>query len=210
MEATFERNNRFISMAITLFCGVLLMLLFLFIKFITPIPPFEESSQEGLEVNFGYDQAGMGDNNTMDHVTPEQKTKTEASTQPKSNAPAAMVSSEEASNVVAPPVKTVQPEVKIEEPKPDQNLLDALNKKHTAAGSNSGDGNTDTPGNQGDPDGTLNSNVYSTGGGKGLDPRYRLRGSGRKMIRDIDIFDNSQETGIVAVEILVDKYGKII
>ena len=210
MEATFERNNRLISLSITLLCAALLLLIFLFIKFMTPIPPFEQSTNGGLEVNFGYDAAGMGDNNSLQPVADNQKNKTEAASTPESNSPSEMIASDEASNVTAPPVKKIKhTEVKIEEPHLDQNLLNALNKKHTAVGSNSGDGNTNTPGNQGDPNGTLNSNVYSDFGGTG-GIRGKLRGSGRKMIGDVAIHDDSQETGIVAVEILVDKYGKII
>ena len=64
MEYSFERNNRLISLGITLLLATLLFLIFLFIKFITPIPPFDESPMGGLEVNFGYDAAGMGDNNS--------------------------------------------------------------------------------------------------------------------------------------------------
>ena len=209
MEATLERSNRFISLAITLLCATLLLIIFLFIKFITPIPPFEESTNEGLALNVGFDQQGMGDNNSMQPVAQEQKTKNENS-KPETSAPVKMLSSEDASSVTAPAVRNNVEEVKVEEPKPDQNLLAALNKVHSNAGSNSGDGNANTPGNQGDPNGTLNSNVYSTGPGVGMNPGYRIKGSGRKMIRDIDIYDNSQETGIVAVEILVDKMGKII
>ena len=196
------------SMGITTLIAILLFIIFLFIKFITPIPPFEASTNGGLEVNFGFDAAGMGDNNSMQHVTQNQKNKSEAS-QPASNSPSEMISTDEASNVTAPPVKkNKKQDVKVEEPHPDQNLLNALNKVHSTPGSNTGDGNTNTPGNQGDPNGTLNSNVYSdfsgTGGIKG-----RLRGSGRKMTGDVNIHDDSQETGIVAVEILVDKKGKI-
>ena len=206
---SLERNNRFISLGITLLSGVLLLIIFLFIKFITPIPPFDESAIGGLEVNFGFDEAGMGVNNSLQPVMDNQKNKTDASSQPENNSSSEMLSSEEANNVVAPPVKNKNIEVKVEEPKPDQNLLNALNKVRSNTGSNTGDGNTNTPGNQGDPNGTLNSNVYSpfegTGGIHG-----KLKGSGRKMIGDVAIYDDSQETGIVAVEILVDKYGKII
>jgi hypothetical protein len=208
MEASFERNNRLISMGITTLIAVILFLTFLFIKFITPIPPFEESTNEGLAVNFGFDASGMGDNNSMQPVKDDQKNKTEAS-HPQTSSPAAMVASDEASNVVAPPVKNNKTDVKEDiQPQPDQNLLNALNKVHSTAGTNTGDGNTNTPGNQGDPNGSLNA-PYSTG----HDPtgaNWRLRGSGRKMTGDVDIHDDSQETGIVAVEILVDKYGKII
>ena len=212
MEATFERNNRLMSMGITTLIAALLLLTFLFIKFITPIPPFEISERGGLEVNFGFDEAGMGDNNSLQPVTDDQKNKTETNTQPESNSPSDMIASEEASNVVAPPVKKKNKQVVEKEtpPQPDQNLLAALNKKHSTTGSNSGDGNTDTPGNQGSLDGTLNSNVYSDFGGGTGGIRGKLRGSGRKMIGDVAIHDDSQETGIVAVEILVDKKGKII
>ena len=195
-------------MGITTLIAVLLLLIFLYIKFITPIPPFENSTIGGLEVNFGFDAAGMGDNNSMQHVTQDQKNKTEAS-QPSSNSPSEMVSTEEASNVTAPPVKKHKKhETKVEEQHPDQNLVNAFNKTHSTTGSNSGDGNTNTPGNQGSEDGTLNSHVYSEFGGHG-GIKGRLRGSGRKMIGDVAIHDDSQETGIVAVEILVDRMGKI-
>ena len=207
MDYTFERNNRYISLGITLLFAALLLIIFLFIKFITPIPPFEASPMGGLEVNFGYDAAGMGDTNSLQPVSADQK-KDNATSQPSTTSSSEMLSSNEASNVTAPEVKNKKPDVKEAPPTPDQNLLNALNKVHSNTGSNSGDGNTNTPGNQGDPNGTLNSNVYSpfegTGGIHG-----RLKGSGRKMIGDVAIYDDSQETGIVAVEILVDKYGKI-
>ena len=207
MEYTLEKNNRLISLGITLLFAALLFIILLFIKFITPIPPFEESPMGGLEVNFGYDEAGMGNNNSFQPVTEQKKDK--AASQSESGAPSEMLASDEVNNVATPTVKNKKKEQKVEEPKPDQNLLSAMNKINSKTGNNSGDGNTNTPGNQGDPNGSLNSNVYSpfegTGGIHG-----RLKGSGRKMIGDVAIYDDSQETGIVAVEILVDKYGKII
>lgn len=207
-QISLERNNRFISLGITLFFGALLLIVFLFIKFVTPIPPFDESPMGGLEVNFGYDAAGMGDKNSLQPVSDAPK-KENSSSQPESNSSSEMLSNDEASNVVAPEVKNKKPDVKETPPQPDQNLLNALNKVKSTTGSNTGDGNTNTPGNQGDPNGTLNSNVYSPFEGSG-GVRGRLKGSGRKMIGDLAIYDDSQETGIVAVEILVDKYGKIV
>lgn len=207
-----ERNNRLISLGITLLFAASLFLLFLFIKIITPIPPFEESQMGGLEVNFGFDVAGMGSNNTLTPVKTDAASKAASSAQETSKASdSEMLTSEEESTVISTPVKKKKEKVKEPEPvpQPDQALLKALNKVHTRPGSNTGDGNTNTPGNQGDPNGTLSSNVYSPFEGKG-GIRGKLRGSGRKMIGDVEIHDNSQETGIVAVEILVDKYGKII
>jgi hypothetical protein len=214
MDASFERNNRLISMGITTLIAVLLFIIFLYIKFITPLPPFEESAKGGLEVNFGFDESGMGDNNFTEHITQDQEIKTKTSSQPQNNSSSDMIATDKVSDVVTPPVKHKKVEVVKEEtpPQPDQNLLNALNKVHNSStiGSNSGDGNSDTPGNQGDPGGSLNSNVYSNFGGGSGGVHGKLRGSGRKMIGDVAIYDNSQETGIVAVEILVDKYGKIV
>lgn len=207
MDYQIERNNRLISLGITLLMGALLLIIFLFIKFVTPIPPFEESTMGGLEVNFGFDESGMGTNNTMQPVADDAQ-KENSITQPENAASSEMLSSEEAANVTSPPVKNKHTEVKVEQPSPDQNLLNALNKVNSNTGSSSGDGNTNTPGNQGDPSGALNSNVYSPFEGSG-GVRGKLKGSGRKMIGDLAIYDDSQETGIVAVEILVDKYGKI-
>jgi len=205
---SIEKNNRLIAIGITTLVAALLLIVILLIKFITPIPPFDESTKGGLEVNFGFDEAGMGENNSMDPVKNDQQTKTEATPQVQSN-PADMISTEEPSEVVAPPVKNTPQEVKVETPPtPDKNLLDALNKVHSKPGSSSGDGNTDTPGNQGDINGTPNSPVYSKGKGRGGEG-FVIRGAGRKMTGDVNIYDDSQETGIVAVEILVDKYGKI-
>lgn len=207
-QISIYSNNKFISLGATLLLAVLLFIIFLFIKFITPIPPFEASPIGGLEVNFGYDEAGMGDNNSTQPVADEQK-KQNARSQQENNSSSEMLSSEEASSVAAPPAKTKKTEANAEEePKPDQNLLDALNKVHSNTGSNSGDGNTNTPGNQGSPEGSVNSTVYSPFEGRG-GIHGKLKGSGRKMIGDVAIYDDSQETGIVAVEILVDRYGKI-
>lgn len=206
-QISIERNNKLISLGATLLLAILLFLAFLFIKFITPIPPFEASPMGGLEVNFGYDEAGMGDNNSIQPVADNSK-KENATSQPQTNSSTEMLSGDEVSNVAAPPVKNKNAEVKAEEPKPDQNLLTALNKVHSSTGSNSGDGNTNTPGNQGDPNGSLSSNEYGPfTGPSGIYGKIR---GGRKMIGDVAIYDDSQETGIVAVEILVDRYGKIV
>ncbi|HEY4800675.1 MAG TPA: hypothetical protein VII99_16465 [Bacteroidia bacterium] len=208
MDYSFERNNRFLSLGITLLFAALLLLIFFFIKFITPIPPFDPSPMGGLEVNIGYDPAGMGDNNSTQPVSDNQK-KEKSATQPESNSPSDMISTEEVNNVAAPKIKkNKKKNIKVEEPLPDQNLLNALSKVNSKTGSNTGDGNTNTPGNQGDPNGTLNSNVYSKGS-TGPGEHWKLKGSGRKMIGDLAIYDDSQETGIVAVEIMVDKNGKI-
>src|SRR5262245_20661647 len=140
MEGSVDRSNRLIAMGITTLVAVLLLVAILLIKFITPIPPFEESTQGGLEVNFGFDAEGMGDNNSMEPVNNEQQqSKTEVAAQPQTNTANEMVATEEASEVVAPPVKNQVEEVKIEEPKIDENLLKLQNKAFSKPGSSEGD-----------------------------------------------------------------------
>lgn len=204
-----ERENKFIAGGTTILFGALILLLLFLGSMTSPIPPFEESGM-GIEVALGLDDFGAGDDPApppSDNASKNEK----PSVPSEAAAETKMLTSEVSENVTATDVKNETPELKkVEEPKPDQNLLNALNKQHTTAGNGTGHGDDDTEGWKGDPRGNPNSNVYSKGGGTGLDPKFVLKGSGRKMIRDIAIYDNSQETGIVAVEILVDRYGKII
>src|SRR3972149_2424513 len=137
MEETFDRNNRLIAMGVTTLFAVLLFIIFLFIKFITPIPPFEESAMGGLEVNFGFDNQGMGDNNSLQPVSDNQK-KDNPTSQSENNSSSEMLSSEDANNVTAPPIKNKNTEIKVEEPTVDQNLLSALNKMNNKIGRNTG------------------------------------------------------------------------
>jgi hypothetical protein len=122
----------------------------------------------------------------------------------------ASISQEEESvkiqNVEEAPVIVNKTKIKKEEvinPQPDQNLLNVLSKIKN--NSSSGEGTTHMPGNMGEPDGTQgalsegHSNVGS----------WKLKSSGRKMIGKVEIVNESQETGIVAVEIIVDKYGRV-
>ena len=182
MDATLERNNRLIAGVTTILFGTLLILICLFIKFITPLPPFEESVKGGLEVNFGFDEQGMGNNNLLQPVTEDHHTK-ETTSHPSTTSSDDMLSSDDASNVVAPPKKHTSQVVNetILAPTPDQNLLNAVNNVRSTTGSNSGDGNTNTAGNQGAQNGTLAASVYSDFSGKG-GTRGKLKGSGRKMI----------------------------
>jgi hypothetical protein len=112
--------------------------------------------------------------------------------------------STEEAPVITSKTKTKKEEVV--ELQPDQNLLTALNKiKNNSSSQNSGDGHSGIPGNEGKPDGTegeLSVGTSDIG-------TWKLKSSGRKMIGSIEISNESQETGVVAVEISVDKYGKV-
>ena len=61
MEATIENKNRYIAMALTLVFHALLILLFILIVFITPIPPFEIKPVPEVIIGLGMEGFGNSD-----------------------------------------------------------------------------------------------------------------------------------------------------
>ena len=68
-------------------------------------------------------------------------------------------------------------------------------------------GNTYGPGNQGSPDGTPGTNQYGLGGGTGKGISFNLTGRNARSLPKPTFPGN--ESGIVVVEVTVDKYGKV-
>jgi len=71
----------------------------------------------------------------------------------------------------------------------------------------SGQGITYGKGNQGSPDGTPGSNQYGLGGGAGKGISFSLAGRNARSLPKPTFPGN--ESGIVVVEVTVDKYGKV-
>jgi outer membrane protein len=86
--------------------------------------------------------------------------------------------------------------------------LFAKAKAGEGKGSGGGEGNTKPGGNQGHVDGTPGAPHGSVPGSGNSGISFNL--SGRKMMSPPRITDNSQETGKVVVDIVVDKYGKVV
>jgi hypothetical protein len=68
-------------------------------------------------------------------------------------------------------------------------------------------GNTYGTGNQGSPDGTPGTNQYGLGGGTGKGISFNLTGRNARSLPKPSFPGN--ESGIVVVEVTVDKYGKV-
>lgn len=198
------------AMTGTILFHVILIILFLFtgLKYMEPPPP-----EEGILINFGYDDQGSGDVQTQSNVQTEQQIVKEEIT--KESAPSRSVeemltsNAEEAPKVNNEKSESIrEEEVVKEEPKPSKELSDAMSKwKNKSDNKSSSDGNTGGQGDQGDPSGSLESGSY-VGGAGGSGFSFNL--SGRKMIAKPKIRDVSQEEGKVVVEIIVDKYGKVV
>jgi hypothetical protein len=191
-----------------------------FIVFITPPKPIEGTG--GILVNYGTSDQGMGtdytskeESSVAEHpnhtvpnkVTPapptEQKTQVDNSdkkvlTQNNEDAPAIAANSKKSSPTVA-----TQATKAVAKPVVNQN---ALYKGKTNNGTGAGDGNTNTPGNQGKPNGsTLTNNYNGTGSGNG----GNLNLSDRSFVTRPSVSDPHRRAGKVVIDIQVDKNGNV-
>ncbi len=211
MEIVQDKNKR-TGLITSVVFHTLLLLIFAFFGLNYLDPPPEE---EGITINFGTSNEGMFNepNNppaeqienvpvetAVNEPTPVDPVEEQIITQSTDEAPSIDKKEEEK--------KPIDEPVKKEEPKTDENLSNALdkwkNKKSEAGG---GDGETGTVGDQGAINGDPNSNNYK-GGGSGDGTSFTL--AGRSLVSAPKIKDNSQEEGRVVVDIIVDKYGKVL
>ena len=232
-----NNNNRIAALLGTLVFHGLLLLLFLFIVFKTPLPPFPDAGSPGIEVNFGTSDDGMGElqpreatslkNSQAPALTEEVKTKIEnlaapveeaVVTQETEDAPE-VLKEKPKSDVVTKPVETP---VKVVEPaKPDVNVTSLYKGKSKTEGGQSGsEGETGKPGDQGSKDGTMESKYHGPGGGHGDTPGASGPGGegggisyslGGRKSQKIPLPEYTQQVeGRVVVEISVDKSGNVI
>jgi hypothetical protein len=215
-----EENNYPKAFAATGIILAVVMALCYFIVFTNP--PKQEDGTGGILVNYGTTDEGMGNdymsteqpsvaeraNHTKPNkVTPapatEQKTQTDNSdkkivTQNTEDAPEVAANTKKPSTTVATqPTKASKPTV-------NQN---ALYKGKTNNGTGEGDGTTNTPGNQGKPNGsTLTNNYNGTGSGNG----GNLNMEQRNFVNKPAVKDDGRHTGKIYVDIRVDKNGNVI
>ncbi|MCF8296793.1 MAG: energy transducer TonB [Saprospiraceae bacterium] len=159
---------------------------------------FEVPPPEGVEVNIGFSDDGMGDTKSVD---------------PASEA-AAPQASETEENVAtqdtyeAPTVKKKNPKNKIKPKEDPEPVIDPnkLYQKKNNSGENEGE--TGKPGNQGNEGGDVNAkNHEGTPGTGGNGPKVDLS---NRTVRSLPKPNyNSQEQGRVVVTIWVDKSGKV-
>jgi hypothetical protein len=219
MDATLENKSK---VQATIFSVGIFALLFLFIffwKIITPNPPFEIKPVPEIEIGLGMEGLGNTDAGGSGQNDDDIATSEEAAVSPavSDNTPNIMTDNTEESAVVKTnpnnknDAKTdANPVV---EPKPNTELLNALaalksKKKHDGKGE--GDGNTGGSGTgtqQGVGDGSStghgdNTPGYNGGGG------YDLKG--RMLVKKPEKMTDSEEEGIVVVEIIVNELGKVI
>lgn len=195
MALDYPEEHRREALLITAAIVVLLALLCFFIKFSDPNPPLEAMGGDGVELNYGLDEAGSGDIQTLATANASQNREdsrppaaqpdpTPQPAQPRveASAPAqpetqekVITSEAEEASVTAPPVTKPTPvappkEVVRETPKPREQPRTLYTPKGSATGAAGGNG---VSGTSSAPTGNSNGDRPGTVGDQG-DPRGSL------------------------------------
>lgn len=134
---------------------------------------------------------------------------------PEKNEPETEEPKEEVPEKETQPVEKETKEVpeKKPDPKPDKVVTDAmdnlLNGPENDGKAENSEGNDQTAGDKGDPDGDPNAKSYY-GTGKGLDGDGNYRLGGRKALTKTKYTQDCNESGTVVVKIEVDQNGNVI
>jgi len=228
-----EKNNRFKGIVGTIGFHLLALLALLYFALSTPLPL---PGEEGVEVNLGSSDQGMGTVQDQSpppvqqpppslpppQTDPEPEPEEDIITQDVEEAPA--IEEEEAEEkeeekqeeeVIKPDDTEVEEVVQEaeEEPKPQPeppkvNERALYKGKSDTEGDGSNQGVTGQPGDQGNPNGTVGATNYEGQGGVGDGIGYDLGGRGAKHLPK-PAYD-SEEQGKVVVEIKVDRTGKVV
>lgn len=210
MKDFFFENKR--GIVGTIIFHVLIGILFILLGFSTPLPlPVEE----GIMINFGTDATGFGsvEPERIEKVVP---TPHESQLVSSDNAEEEIITQdiEDAASIETPKNETTQekPKEEVAEQKEPEEEVREVNKNalfpgnQTQNNTSNGEGITEGDGNQGDIDGSIDSDNYSRGnGGKGVS--FSLNGRSAKSLPKPEY--RQQEQGKVVVEVTVDRYGNV-
>lgn len=190
----------------TIFYHIAMLLLFIFFGLTYQDPPPED----GIAINFGYEDDGSGNTEQSAPQQVEQSTTTDATstideevtTQDSEEAPS--VTDKQTEQPKETPKEKPKEETK---PQPDPRLQNALGKTGTQQGQGQGEGETTGGGDQGDPNGDRNSQ-NRTGSGSGFGDG--VLGDGRKPIYKPKISSECGEIGRVIVKVYVNSNGQVV
>ena len=195
-----EKKDKGIAAVGTIVVHALIML----ILFLIIMPTVDLQGEEGVEVDLGMMDQGMG------NIQPE-KPAIPMAAQPKqeqsqSKEDLATQNDDEAPALEKPKTTKPKQEKPVENPQPKVNdrALFKGNNNPQAGGS---EGITGQPGDQGKPNGLAGIKKYDGNGGQGNGAGYDLGGRGAKSLHRPN--DDFSEEGIVVVEIWVNPAGKV-
>lgn len=211
------KKDKTIAVIGTVLVHALILLVLFLMAFRTPLPL---PGEEGVEVDLGMYNQGMGEVQPETPTVPEQSTppKPQEDETTKSEDEIVTQDTEEAPSVQKEKEKETkeEPEVKPKE-KPEEEVKEtpqqtvnpkALFKGKDKAQEGGSEGVTGQPGDQGNPNGLAGVKKYDGQGGKGNGPGYDLGGRGAKTLQRPP--KDFPEEGHIVVEIWVDREGNVI
>lgn len=206
------KKDRITASIGTLLVHALALLVLFLMAFRTPLPL---PGEEGVEVDLGMYNQGMGE------VQPEKSAIPQQSAPPKPQEDKTVKSKEDIvtqDTEEAPSIKTekkkenkeettAKPKDTPEEPKPVVNQK-ALFKGADKSQEGGSEGITGQPGDQGNPNGLAGVKKYDGHGGQGNGAGYDLGGRGAKTLQRPS--QDFPEEGHIVVEIWVDREGNVV
>ncbi len=204
------------------FHGILLIL-FLIFGFSTPLPL---PGEDGILINFGNSKSGYGSiepaiseprqQEKIQQAPPPRETsiaetKENLLTQDFEEAPAISSKKETKKKKEEPVKKTIEKPNVEKKPKEEPKKVDTrklYSEKNIASETSGSEGETQPGGNQGSNEGSSESNNRLGGTGEGNGPSFELTGRGQVFLPVPSL--NYQKQGVVKVEILVDRSGKVV
>jgi hypothetical protein len=200
-EPEYQKNRKYAALGSLLFsAGVAALLLLTGLGYQVPPP-----AEDGVEVNLGNSDQGMGD---IQPLESENNPQTASTANPESQEQ--YLTQDVIPEQVALPPKPTQSRVTQTNPNPDPQPVvnqQAMYPGRTTTGGSQGV--TGQPGDQGQQGGNPNSNNYNGAPGPGgSGASWSL--SGRKSVSLPRPSSNFSEGGVVVVKIWVDRNGKVV
>ncbi|HEY8402463.1 MAG TPA: hypothetical protein VIK89_14445 [Cytophagaceae bacterium] len=221
-----EKKNERIGMIVSIAVHAVVLIVFLFLfAYTPPDPPLP--GHPGVEIAFGFDNSGKGDNRNdvaVDNV--QENTTEEVEPQPEPEVVEEVVETVDASviNTESPDVvetkeikeTSVKKTEEKKEPKKEETpKTETPTKEAVTKSTNSeGQGDDKEPGKKGNEKGSLDENAVYSGnpgdGGGGDGDGTRLDLGGWRMGFSIDKKDASNENGYIIYQVKVDEDGELI
>ena len=221
-----EHKRKALALTTVVMCLVIFILFFAGMKYLDPPP------ENGVEVIYGVDITGMGERTPPPSAAKQEETQT-PQTQPEQSTSQEVkenLLAQDNNEEVSVPEVPKKKEKKKETPKetkptakkpqkPAASTTDALSSvlnasvKNPHSGNGSGSqGDDNTPGYKGDPKGNPYASSFygdsSEGSGQGSGKGWGL--NGRKYISGEKVYQDCNESGLVIVQIEVDRSGKVV
>jgi TonB family protein len=188
--------------------AILLILILLGFSTSLPLP-----GEEGVEVNLGNSDDGIGDIQPEKPIAADNKTELQIQQQTEDDGEIVTQDIEDAPSIVRSKEKVIEKKTNLTEKKkpekeePQINPAALYKGKSKQTGEEGNQGITGKAGDQGNPNGTPDSDNYKGQGGSGDGLSYSLAGRSPKYLPKPS--SHFTENGTVVVQISVDRYGKV-